>query len=143
MPSITALTLVPGAARAASFVLSEPLSFWGGVAPENGCIIDRSHPQRGKCVTGAVLVMDEGRGSSSSSSVLAEMIRLGTGPAGIVLRTPDAILTIGAMVAGELYGRWCPVVAVQEDDWSATMAATVIGISAQSCGGAAILEFPE
>ena len=71
------------------------------------------------------------------------MIRLGTGPAGIVLRSPDAILTIGAMVAGELYGRWCPMVAVQEDDWSATTTATVIGISAPSCGGAAILDFAE
>ena len=56
--------------------------------------------------------MRAGRGSSSGSSVLAEAIRLGTGPAGIVLLTRDAIVTVGAMVAAELYGKECPVVLV-------------------------------
>ena len=49
--------------------------------------------------------MTAGRGSSSGSSVLAEAIRLGTGRAGIVLLTRDAIVTVGAMIASELYGK--------------------------------------
>src|SRR3990172_1792543 len=83
---------------------------WGGLDPVSGAIIDARHPQVGEVVTGRVLVMPGGRGSSSSSSVLAEAIRLGTSPAAIVLSTPDDIVLIGAIVAEELYGITCPVV---------------------------------
>jgi predicted aconitase with swiveling domain len=57
--------------------------------------------------------MPSGRGSSSSSSVLAEAIRCGTGPAGIVLAEPDPILVVGALVAARLYGLACPVVVAE------------------------------
>jgi uncharacterized protein len=55
--------------------------------------------------------MPSGRGSSSSSSVLAEAIRAGTAPIAIVLFEPDPILALGAIVARELYGRTIPIVA--------------------------------
>ena len=54
--------------------------------------------------------MPSGRGSSSSATVLAESIRLGTGPAGIVLAEPDEIVAVGAIVAAELYGIAIPIV---------------------------------
>ena len=101
---------VPGGAHARAIVLAEPLSFWGGVDGATGTIVDRTHPALGTCLTGLVLVMPAGRGSSSSSSVLAEMIRLGVGPVAIVLERPDPIITTGALVAFELYGLRCPVV---------------------------------
>jgi predicted aconitase with swiveling domain len=91
-------------------VLGEPLSLWGGIDVETGRIVDRSHPDRGACVSGTILVMPGGRGSSSSSSVLAEALRRGTGPAAIVLAAPDPILTVGAIVAASLYGLHCPIV---------------------------------
>lgn len=106
----SAQSYAAGAAEADALVLSEPLSFWGGIDVDTGRIIDRSHPDLGKVVTGMVLVMPGGRGSSSSSSVLAESIRRGTGPAGIVLAIPDPILTVGALVAQSLYGVEMPVV---------------------------------
>jgi predicted aconitase with swiveling domain len=99
-----------GAADAVALVLVEPLSFWGGVDVETGAIIDRSHPDLGKTVTGRVLVMPSGRGSSSSASVLAEMIRRQLGPAGIVLARADSILTVACLVAQTLYGVRCPIV---------------------------------
>lgn len=103
-------TLVAGNGRGPVLVLDEPLSFWGGVDPASGDVIDVRHPQRGANVSGRVLVMPSGRGSSSSSSVLAESIRAGTAPAAIVLTEPDPILALGAIVARELYGRAMPVV---------------------------------
>jgi len=93
-------------------VLDEPLSFWGGIEPATGEVIDVRHPQRGSNVAGRVLVMPSGRGSSSSSSVLAECIRAGTAPAAIVLTEPDPILALGAIVARELYGHALPVAVV-------------------------------
>ena len=99
-----------GEAEGIALVLQAPLSFWGGVDVESGRIIDHSHPDRGLAITGRILVMPGGRGSSSASSVFAESIRRGTGPVGIILAVPDPILTVGALVARSLYGRRCPVV---------------------------------
>jgi predicted aconitase with swiveling domain len=105
-----ARALVPGTAEGTLLVLDEPLSFWGGLDPETGDVVDVRHPQRGANVVGRILVMPSGRGSSSSSSVLAEAIRAGTAPAAIVLGQADPILALGAIVARELYGKVTPVV---------------------------------
>jgi predicted aconitase with swiveling domain len=99
-----------GDATAPALVLDEALSFWGGVDVETGRIIDHSHGDLGKTITGLILVMPSGRGSSSSSAVLAETLRRGTGPAGIVLAQPDPILTVGALVAQSLYSVYCPII---------------------------------
>jgi predicted aconitase with swiveling domain len=107
---MTGRALVPGIAEGDVLTLTEPLSFWGGLEPTTGAIVDSRHPQSGQVVTGRVLVMPSGRGSSSSSTVLAEAIRLGTSPAAIVLREPDGILALGSIVARELYGVAMPVV---------------------------------
>jgi predicted aconitase with swiveling domain len=99
-----------GEADGLALVLAMPLSFWGGVDIETGTIIDHAHPDVGKRVTGRVLVMPSGRGSSSSSSVLAELIRRQAGPAGIVLARADPILTVGCLIARSLYRLSCPLV---------------------------------
>ena len=103
-------SLVGGTAVGDLLRLTEPLSLWGGLEPETGLIIDRNHPQVGQNVTGVIVAMPHGRGSSSSSSVLAEALRLGTGPAGFLLESPDSILVIGSLVAKLLYGSVCPIV---------------------------------
>jgi len=102
--------LVEGTATGELLRLTEPVSLWGGFEPESGLIVDPHHPQLGHSMTGAIVAMPHGRGSSSSSSVLAEALRLGTGPAGFILESPDAILVIGSLVANRLYGTVCPVV---------------------------------
>jgi len=110
--------LLGGHAAGEAYVLDEPLSFWGGFDPESGAIIDRRHPQAGAGLKGRILVMPSGRGSSSSSSVLAEAIRAGTAPAGIVLAEPDDIVVLGALVARELYGTEVPVLVLAPDAYS-------------------------
>jgi Uncharacterized conserved protein len=105
-----ARTLVPGDARGVAIVLDEPLSFWGGLDPSTGRVIDAHHPQAGAIIAGRVLVMPSGRGSSSSPSVLVEAIRAGTAPAAIVLHEADPIVALGAIVASELFGADVPVV---------------------------------
>jgi predicted aconitase with swiveling domain len=107
-------TLVAGTAEGPALVLDEPLSLWGGLDPGTGEIVEVRHPQRGANVAGRVLVMPSGRGSSSSSSVLAEAIRAGTAPAAIVLGDIDPILPMGSIVARELYGASVPIVVVAD-----------------------------
>jgi predicted aconitase with swiveling domain len=111
-PEVRGRTLAPGRARGALLVLDEPLSFWGGMDPASGEVVDRHHPQAGLSLAGRVVVMRSGRGSSSSSSVLAEAIRAGTAPAAVVMAEPDVIVALGSIVAAELYGTEVPVVCV-------------------------------
>jgi predicted aconitase with swiveling domain len=107
--------LVAGEAAGPALVLEAPLSLWGGMDPHSGRLSDHHHPQLGATITGQVLVMPSGRGSSSSSSVLAESIRLGTAPLAILLADPDEILVLGALVAEDLYRRTCPIVVLRAD----------------------------
>ena len=101
-----------GMAQGPVLLLDEPLSFWGAFDPRSGTIIDIHHPQRGQNLKGKILLMLESRGSGSASGGLAEAIRLGPAPAGIILVQPDINLAIGAAVAETLYGKTCPVLAV-------------------------------
>ena len=111
-PVLWGRVLAPGAASGEALVLEEPLSLWGGMDPATGRVIDAHHPQHDALLTGRVLVMDSARGSSSSSSILAEAVRAGTAPAAILLGEADLILPIGAAVAEELYDRRVPIVVV-------------------------------
>ncbi len=111
--------LARGVASGEVLVLDEPLSFWGGLDPQTGLLIDVHHPQAGATLIGRVLVMPSGRGSSSSSYVFAEAIRAGTAPAAVVLAEADSILALGSIVAAELYGLHVPVV-VCSDPGAAT-----------------------
>jgi predicted aconitase with swiveling domain len=108
--------IAPGTASAEAIVLDEPLSLWGGLDPATGVVIEPRHPQRGASLTGRVVVMAEARGSSSSSSVLAEAARAGVAPAAILLSSPDLILAVGAAVADELYRVQIPIVVLGPAD---------------------------
>jgi predicted aconitase with swiveling domain len=108
--------LFDGAATGRALVLSEPLSLWGGLDPQTGVLIDAHHPQRGAQLAGRVIVMASSRGSSSSSSVLAEAVRSGHSPAAILLGEPDLILAVGAAVAAELYDERVPILVLRSED---------------------------
>lgn len=119
-------------------MLDEPLSFWGGLDPVRGRIVEARHPQLGETVSGRVLAMPSGRGSSSSSSVLAEAIRAGVGPAAIVLLEPDPIVALGAIVARELYGIAVPVVVVERDVYRALSTVDGVMVDAAEDGAAVV-----
>jgi len=103
------VALVDGEAQGALAIWPAPLSFWGGYNALLGAVIDRTHPAFGQSAAGRIVAMPKGRGSSSSSAVLAEAIRLGTAPAAILLAEADPILVTGALVARRLYALTCPI----------------------------------
>ena len=107
--SVSAETLCPGDGVGDILWLDEPLSFWGGTDLGTGIITDVHHPQHGVSLVGRVVVMVASRGSSSSSSVLAEQIRAGVAPAAILLFSRDAIVALGALAAAEVYGIRLPI----------------------------------
>ena len=118
-----ARVLVAGEARGPVLALDEPLSFWGGFESETGTIIDQAHPQVGASLTGKIVMMTVGRGSSSASSVLAEAIREGTAPAALILQESDEIIVLGAIVADEIYGIVMPIVIVDAETYDEIAAA--------------------
>ena len=104
--------LTSGSARGPVLFSDTALSFWGGVQPTSGEVIDRHHPLSGQIITGKVLAIPNGRGSCTGSSVLMEVILNGNGPAALVLEQADEILALGAIVAELVFGRVLPVVSV-------------------------------
>lgn len=112
------MTLAPGSAEdrlilagrveAPVLACAEGLSFWGGVDPGTGRIIDAHHPAHGQSVAGKVLVMPTSRGSCSGSGVLLQLALSGLAPAALVFCQPEEVLTLGALVAGQIFGRPVP-----------------------------------
>jgi uncharacterized protein len=102
MNPIMATPLLPGIASGAVLKLEAPLSFWGGVDPKTGIILQVRHPQCGTSIAGRILCLPATIGSSSSSAVLLELIRGGNAPSALVMGAPDAILLIGCLVAREM-----------------------------------------
>lgn len=96
-----------------ALVLTAPISFWGGVDPRTGTIVDVRHPQCGQSIAGTVLFLPGTIGSSSASAVLMELVHASKAPVALVLHEPDAILLLGLIVAKEM--RWRTPVAVRLD----------------------------
>jgi hypothetical protein len=89
-----------GRAEAIALVSPEPIGFLGGVDPETGIVVEPGHPLEGQCVTGQVLVFPTGKGSTVGSYTLYRMARSGTAPAAIVNAESEAIVAVGAIIAG-------------------------------------------
>jgi len=126
---ITGRVLVSGSAEGEVLFTDTALSFWGGADAVTGEIIDRHHPLSGERLTGRVLVLPTSRGSCTGSGVILELILNGQGPAAIVLEHPEAIITLGVIVAEEVFGRSIPVVAVGKEVFARLRTAKRIRIS--------------
>ncbi|KAM0721111.1 hypothetical protein Q7P37_003397 [Cladosporium fusiforme] len=85
------------------------LSFWGGVDAQSGEIIDRHHPLSSKYLQDVIFAIPCGRGSCSGSGVILELLLNGNGPKALIFSRPEDILTLGVIVARELFERSIPV----------------------------------
>jgi len=110
--SIQGRVLVPGRASGPVMKLDETLSFWGGFDPINGEIIDIHHPQHQQRVGQSILCISQSRGSAGTPAAIAETLRNGSGPAAFILANPDINISVGVIVANQLYGLSIPVIEV-------------------------------
>ena len=86
-------------------VCDEGLSFWGGVDPDTGVIIDTHHPNCGEKLSGKIVLMPTSRGSCSGSGVLLQLAQNGNAPAALIFRETEDVLTLGAMIAERLFDK--------------------------------------
>lgn len=82
-----------------ALVSREPISFFGGVDPKSGVIVERGHPLENMSVKGRVLVFPYGKGSTVGAYVLYQMSRLGTAPVAIVNVKVDHVTLVGCIIA--------------------------------------------
>lgn len=80
----------------------EPFSFWGGVDINDGKIIQKNHSSNGMIIKSKILAVKNLIGSSSSSSVLLELIRKNLAPKAIFLENIDAISCMGSIIAEQI-----------------------------------------
>lgn len=121
--------ILAGEAVGPILATDEPLSFWGGVDPSTGLIIDVHHPLHGQSLTGKVLVMPSSRGSCTGSGVLLDLVLSGRGPAALIFRDPEDVLTLGALVAAGMFERRLPVLRVSSPIFDALTRAAEARIS--------------
>ncbi|GKZ27409.1 hypothetical protein AbraIFM66951_005298 [Aspergillus brasiliensis] len=93
------------------------LSFWGGVDPQTGRVIDQHHPLSGHSLEGRILAIPGGRGSCSGSGVMLELLLNNRGPKAILFERREEILTLGVMVAEEMFRRAIPVITLSPVDF--------------------------
>lgn len=115
----TALSILPGTAEGPIIACNEALSFWGGVDPASGRIIDIHHPLHGRVITGAVLMMPSTRGSCTGSGVLLDLVLSGRGPAALIFSEPEDVVTLGALIAAEMFDKKLPVLRLPPPDFAA------------------------
>jgi hypothetical protein len=100
---VPAIMLVAGNAQGEILVCDEGLSFWGGVDPATGCIIDVHHPNYGQSISSRLLMMPTSRGSCSGSGVLLELALGGRAPAALIFYEDEEVLTLGALISERIF----------------------------------------
>src|SRR5581483_11142610 len=126
--SFASRSILAGAAHGPVISTQEALSFWGGVDPATGLVIDVHHPLHGMSIAGAILLMPTSRGSCSGSGVLLELALTGRAPAALVFYEDEDVLTLGALVASEMFGKSLPILRLTPEafrELSRTRTATI------------------
>jgi len=92
--------LVEGECEGRLLISSRPLSFYGGVDPETGVVVDREHDLYDRCLKGVILVFPYSKGSTVGSYTILRLARRGLAPAGIVNLVSEPIVVIGCILGG-------------------------------------------
>ena len=88
-----------GWARGEALVSSQSISFYGGVDPETGKIVERGHELEGKSIAGKILAFPYGKGSTVGSYTILRLKRRGVAPKAIVNLRCEPIIAVGAIIA--------------------------------------------
>lgn len=82
-----------------ALVTTMGISFFGGVDPESGVVVERGHELQGQSIAGKVLVFPTGRGSTVGSYTLYRLGKGGLAPAAIINAECEAITAVGCIMA--------------------------------------------
>jgi len=92
-------TIYAGIAEGDALVTSMGISFFGGVDPQTGIVVERGHELEGQCIAGRVLVFPTGKGSTVGSYTLYRLKHAGLAPAAIINAECETITAVGCIIA--------------------------------------------
>jgi len=88
-----------GTAQGEALVTSQPISFFGGVDPETGTVVERGHNLEGQCIAGKVLVFPTGKGSTVGSYTIYRLKMNGHAPLAILNAECETIIAVGCIIS--------------------------------------------
>lgn len=88
-----------GTAAAEALVTSMGISFFGGVDPDTGLVVEPGHELAGQSISGKVLVFPTGKGSTVGSYTLYRLKLNGRAPAAIINAECETITAVGCIIA--------------------------------------------
>ena len=106
-----------GRGEGSALVSSAPIGFLGGVDPDTGIVLEPGHPLHGKSIAGTVLVFPTGKGSTVGSYTILRLGCGGHGPAAMINAESEAIVAVGAIIAGIPMVDRIDIGLIQDGDW--------------------------
>jgi predicted aconitase with swiveling domain len=88
-----------GTAEAEAIVTKDGISFYGGVDPDTGKVVEVGHELEGQSIAGKVLVFPSGKGSTVGSYTMYRMKKNNIAPAAIVNKQIDTIIAVGCIIS--------------------------------------------
>ena len=88
-----------GIAEAEAIVTKDGISFYGGVDPDTGKVVEVGHELEGQSITGKVLVFPTGKGSTVGSYTMYRMKKNNMAPVAIVNKEIDTIIAVGCIIS--------------------------------------------
>jgi uncharacterized protein len=88
-----------GHVRGSVIISHDPLSFLGGVDPQTGNITDQNHELYQQNISGKILLIPSGKGSTVGSYVIFQMAKHKTAPLAIIAMEAEPIIATGAIMA--------------------------------------------
>jgi predicted aconitase with swiveling domain len=92
-------SIYKGNVQGEALVTAQPISFFGGIDPETGVVVERGHALEGQCITGKVLVFPTGKGSTVGSYTLYRLKMNGHAPLAIINAECETIIAVGCIIA--------------------------------------------
>ena len=97
--TFTGRKISPGRAAGEILLTTMGISFFGGVDPETGMIVEKGHALEGQCIGGRVLVFPTGKGSTVGSYTLYRLKKAGFAPAAIINAESETITAVGCIIS--------------------------------------------
>ncbi len=88
-----------GKAQAEVLKTTMPISFYGGVDPNTGIVIEKGHELQGISIKDKILVFPQGKGSTVGSYTLYRMKKNNTAPAAMINKECETIVAVGAIIS--------------------------------------------
>ncbi len=92
-------TIYAGSAEGTALVSQKNISFFGGVDPDTGIVLEKGHDLEGQSISQKVLVFPTGKGSTVGSYTLYRLKANGKAPLAILNHVCEPITAVGCIIS--------------------------------------------